>query len=206
VVSEYAFILPIAAVNLLGAMSPGPSFVIVARTALAESKERGFGVSIGMGLGAATFFLMAAFGLYAVLEAIPTLYFVLKILGGAYLCYLAYKIIKSAKTPLAKVELAKEKSFFGYVLYGFAVQMSNPKTAIVIGSIVAAFLPREIPPMTPWLLALMGLATDFFWYSTVVLLFSRPKAQRGYLRFKAWIDRVAGGVLAALGLKLMVTP
>ncbi len=84
--------------------------------------------------------------------------------------------------------------------------MSNPKTAIVIGSIVAAFLPREIPPMTPWLLALMGLATDFFWYSTVVLLFSRPKAQRGYLRFKAWIDRVAGGVLAALGLKLMVTP
>ena len=204
--SEYAFILPIAAVSLLGAMSPGPSFVIVAKTALAESKERGFGLSVGMGLGAASFFLLAVFGLYAVLETVPTLYMGLKIIGGMYLCYLAYKIIRHAKEPLDKVEYAKEKSFWGYVLYGFAVQMSNPKTAIVIGSIVAAFLPREIPPMTPWILALMGFLTDLVWYGMVVLLFSRPKAQRGYLRFKVWIDRLAGGVLGILGLKLIATP
>jgi threonine/homoserine/homoserine lactone efflux protein len=205
-VGEYAFVLPIAAVNLLGAMSPGPSFVIVAKTALAESKEQGFAVSIGMGLGAAAFFLLAAFGLYAVLETVPALYYALKLAGGTYLCYLAYMIFKHAKAPLGAIKRAKEKSWWGYLVYGFAVQMSNPKTAIVIGSIVAAFLPREIPPMTPLVLALMGFLTDVGWYATVVLLFSRPKAQQAYLRFKAWIDRTAGLALGALGIKLIVTP
>jgi len=205
-VSEYAFLLPLAAVNLLGAMSPGPSFVIVAKTALGESKEAGLAVALGMGLGAACFFLLAAFGLYAILETVPMLYMVLKIAGGLYLCYLAVMIFKHAKTPLSTVKRVKEKHWLGYVGYALAVQLSNPKTAIVIGSVVVAFLPKEIPPFTPWLLAFMGLVTDVGWYATVVLLFSRPKAQQTYLRLKTSIDRVAGVALGVLGIKVLATP
>jgi threonine/homoserine/homoserine lactone efflux protein len=205
-VSDYAFLLPLAAVNLLGAMSPGPSFVIVAKTALGESKESGLAVALGMGLGAACFFLLAAFGLYAILETVPLLYMVLKIAGGAYLCYLAVMIIKHAKTPLGTAKRAKEKHWLGYVGYGLAVQLSNPKTAIVIGSIVVAFLPRDIPPFTPWLLALLGFVTDVGWYAAVVVLFSRPKAQQTYLKLKTGIDRVAGVALGVLGVKVLTAP
>lgn len=87
-----------------------------------------------------------------------------------------------------------------------AVQLSNPKTAIVIGSIVVAFLPRDIPPFTPWLLALLGFVTDVGWYAAVVVLFSRPKAQQTYLKLKTGIDRVAGVALGVLGVKVLTAP
>lgn len=203
---EYAFVGTIALVFLLGAMSPGPSFIIVAKTAISRSKEKGFAVAIGMGFGAVFFSLLAIYGLYVVLENIPPLYMGLKILGGLYLCYLAFMMWKHSHEPLNTTITLEEdgKTFLGYVLFGFLSQLSNPKTAIVIGSIFAALLPSTIPPLAPLLLALVAFFIDVLWYSTVVMVFSTKKAQKVYLNFKKTIDRIAGSVLGGLGVKLIL--
>jgi threonine/homoserine/homoserine lactone efflux protein len=78
-------ILVVAAAILLGAMSPGPSFFVVARTAMARSRGRGVTAALGMGIGGGLFALAACIGLHVVLSAIPTLYRVLQIAGGALL-------------------------------------------------------------------------------------------------------------------------
>lgn len=97
---EYAFLLAIATVFMLGTMSPGPSFILIAKTAVSKSRKEGFGVAIGLGMGAVVFSLLAIFGLYAILETVPFLYGALKVAGGMYLVYLAYKMWKHADTPL----------------------------------------------------------------------------------------------------------
>ena len=185
-------------------MSPGPSFILIAKTAVSKSRKEGFGVAIGLGLGAVVFSLLAIFGLYAILKTVPFLYGALKIVGGMYLVYLAYKMWKYADTPLeTKLSLEqKPKSFAKAILFGFATQMSNPKTAIIIGSIFAALLPQEIPPFGTLFVCLIAFIIDVSWYSCVVGLLSTQKAQKIYLRTKKYIDRVAGSVLGALGLKL----
>ena len=202
--SEYAFVLAIATVFMLGTMSPGPSFILIAKTAVSKSRKEGFGVAIGLGMGAVVFSLLAIFGLYAILKTVPFLYGFLKIAGGMYLVYLAYKMWKYADTPLdTKLCLEqKPKSFAKAILFGFATQMSNPKTAIIIGSIFAALLPKEIPAFGTLLVCLIAFIIDVSWYSCVVGLLSTQKAQKIYLRSKKYIDRVAGSVLGALGLKL----
>ncbi|MDD3343850.1 MAG: LysE family translocator [Sulfurospirillaceae bacterium] len=202
--SEYSFLLAIGSVFMLGTMSPGPSFILIAKTAVSKSRKEGFSVAIGLGLGAVVFSLLAIFGLYAILQTIPFLYGFLKVLGGMYLLYLAYKIWKYADTPLdTKLSLEqKPKSFAKAILFGFVTQMSNPKTAIIIGSIFAALLPKELPPYGVFLVCLMAFIIDVSWYAFVVGLLSTQKAQKLYLHSKKYIDRVAGSVLGALGLKL----
>ena len=201
---EYSFLLGIATVFILGTMSPGPSFILTAKTAVSKSRKEGFGVAIGLGLGAVVFSLLAIFGLYAILKTVPFLYGTLKIVGGMYLVYLAYKMWKYADTPLdTKLCLEqKPKSFTKAILLGLATQMSNPKTAIIIGSIFAALLPQEIPPFGTLLVCLLAFIIDASWYSCVVGLLSMQKTQKVYLRSKKYIDRIAGSVLGALGLKL----
>jgi len=113
---------------------------------------------------------------------------------------------KHAKEPL-DVETSigvKPKSFFKAILFGLATQLSNPKTAIIIGSIFAALLPAQIPAYGELFLCLVAFLADLIWYSLVVVLLSTEKAQKVYLQFKKYIDCVAGSVLGALGLKLAI--
>lgn len=201
---EYSFLLAIGAVFMLGTMSPGPSFILIAKTAVSKSRNEGFGVALGLAFGAVSFALMAIFGFYAILETIPFLYGFLKLLGGTYLLYLAYKMWKHADELLdVKITLEKKpKSFMKAVLFGLITQLSNPKTAIIIGSIFAALLPKVIPAYGELFLCLIAFFADVLWYSLVVVLLSTQKAQQIYLHFKKYIDRVAGSVLGALGVKL----
>lgn len=201
---EYSFLIAIAIVFIFGSMSPGPSFILVAKTAVSKSFIEGIGVSIGLSIGAVFFTLLAIFGLYALFETVPFLYGIFKLFGGVYLLYLAYKIWKHSGESLS-MDMKLEKSskgFFKAMLFGFLTQISNPKTAIIIGSIFAALLPKELPAYSELLLCLIAFSIDAIWYSMVVFLLSTKKSQKIYLRFKKYIDRVAGTLLAALGIKI----
>lgn len=204
---EYSFLFAIAVVFIFGTISPGPSFILVSKTALSKPLSEGFGIAIGLLLGAVFFTLLAIFGLYTLFEAVPLLYGTFKVLGGLYLLYLAYKILKHSGESLCVDDMKiqkKSKGFIKAILFGFLTQISNPKTAIIIGSIFAALLPQELPAYSEILLCLLAFSIDAIWYCTVVLLLSTNKSQKVYLRFKKYIDRVAGTLLAGLGLKLAI--
>jgi threonine/homoserine/homoserine lactone efflux protein len=203
---EYSFLLAIAFIFMLGTMSPGPSFILVAKTAVSKPFSEGIGVSIGLAFGAVFFTLLAIFGLYALFETVPFLYGIFKFFGGIYLLYLSYKIWKhSSESIIIDIKLEKKsKGFLKAVLFGFLTQISNPKTAIIIGSIFAALLPQELPAYSEILLCIIAFFIDGTWYSLVVILLSTKKSQKIYLQFKKYIDRVAGTLLAVLGIKLAI--
>ena len=98
----------ISAAIALGAISPGPSFIVVARNAMSLSRPHGLATASGMGLGAGVFALLALLGLHALFNALPLAFLALKVLGGLYLIYLACLIIQHAATPLEIDENAAE--------------------------------------------------------------------------------------------------
>ncbi|VEA72453.1 Threonine efflux protein [Serratia rubidaea] len=198
-------VLSITGAIALGAMSPGQSFILVARTAVASSRRDGMAVALGMGVGCAVFALLALLGLQSLLLAVPWLYGTLKVFGGAFLVYLAIKMLRGARQPLSLqggdgIRLGARKAF----TTGLLTQLGNPNTAIVFGSIFAALLSHRIAPVMYLLLPLIALVVDLVWYAFVAFVLSSPRPRQIYLRFKAWFDRVGGGVLALLGLKLML--
>ena len=80
-------------------MLPGPSFVIVARSAIGQSRLDGLASALGMGIGGILFASLALAGLYSVLQTVGWLYLGLKLAGGAYLLYMSYKIWRGASQP-----------------------------------------------------------------------------------------------------------
>jgi len=136
-------LLSIAGALSLGTMSPGPSFIMVARTAVGVSRADGLAAALGMGVGGVLFAVLALLGLHVVLTAVTTLYIVFKIAGGAYLVYLGWIIWRGARRPLD----FEEKPVRAGRSFGLALltQLSNPKTALVYASVFVSLLPREVP-------------------------------------------------------------
>jgi hypothetical protein len=100
---ELATLASIVAALSVGVISPGPSFVMVARVAVASSRIRALATALGMGAGGAIFGTAALLGLQSVLLAVPALYAALRVLGGLYLCYLGFLIFRSARQPLVAI-------------------------------------------------------------------------------------------------------
>ena len=200
-------VLSIAGAIALGAMSPGPSFIMVARTAIASSRADGLAAALGMGMGGVLFAGVALLGLHVVLGTVPWLYLGLKALGGAYLILLGYLIWRGARKPLRFAEWAiddRPSTFLRSFGLGLLTQVSNPKTAVVYASIFVSLLPREIPLSVTLMLPLLIFVIEASWYSIVAFALSVSSARAAYLRSKAWIDRAAGGVMALLGIKLII--
>ena len=158
-----------------------------------------------MGVGSFIFSIFALIGLQAVLVGVPVLYFLLKVLGGFYLVYMGYCIWKGASDPL-NIDSCKSpdnsalKKFF---VAGLTAQVSNPKTAIVYGSIFAALLPSSIPDIVYFVLPPLVFIVEMSWYLMVACVLSNASPQAVYLKSKVLFDRLTGGVMAGLGIKLV---
>ena len=200
----------LAVVGILGALvvgivSPGPSFVLVARVAVALSRRDGLAAAVGMGLGGVIFAALALVGLIAVLAQVSWLYLGLKLAGGLYLLYLAVQIWRGATAPIVVGDGGAwmrgwQRSFW----LGLATQLSNPKAAVVYASVFAALLPPDPPAAMFVILLPLIFVMETAWYAAVAAVFSAGRPRAAYLRAKAWIDRVAGAVMAALGVRLIV--
>ena len=201
-----AALLSIVAALTLGAMSPGPSFLMVARAAIARSRADGLAAALGMGLGGVLLAAMALAGLHAVLLAVPWLYVFLKVAGGAYLVFIGWMIWRGARQPVEVADAGLDqpgtarRSFW----LGLATQMSNPKTAVVYASVFVSLLPRDVPLAVTLTLPVVIFAIEFGWYAIVALALSAPSPRAAYLRSKTWIDRAAGSVMALLGIRLIL--
>ena len=204
---ELMSLLGIVGALAIGVVSPGPSFVMVARAAVSASRPHGIAASLGMGLGSVVFAVAALLGLQAVLLAVPALYIGLKVLGGLYLCYLGYRILSGAKEPLrvGGSDTQGHASLHRAFLLGFTTQVSNPKTAIVYASVFAALLPNAFSVPFALSLVCVVFAVEAAWYTIVAVLLSSSGPRRAYLSCKAWVDRTAGAVMVGLGLRLIAT-
>lgn len=203
--SELAIMAAILAAVLIGAISPGPSFVMVLRTSIALSRNDGLAAAIGMGLGGAFFGTLALVGLTALLAQVEWLYIVLKLGGGAYLLYLAIRIWRGARDPVVIPQTAafRSNSLRRSFSVALMTQLSNPKTAVAYASVFAALLPPQVPAWMIWALPPLIFLTETSWYATVSVVFSSSRPRLAYVKAKVWIDRVTSMVIGGLGLRLV---
>ena len=198
-----AALMAVAVPLSLGAASPGPSFLMVARTAAAHGRGHALRAALGMGFGGLLFALAALVGLNAVFRAVPVLYIAFKVMGGAYLCFLGLGIWRGASRTMedCAADGAVERSRSSFLL-GLTTQISNPKTAVVYAGVFAAFMPAAPTMQFDMALVATVFLIEACWYALVATTLSALGPRTVYLRLKKRIDRCAGGILCALGLEL----
>lgn len=203
-----AAFLALASVQLMAAISPGPAVLMTARTGVTQGLRMGLWMAAGIGLGAVFWAVAALFGLALLFRVAPTALLVLKVVGGAYLIWIAIQMWRHAAEPLATGAGAADSlpgSGPAALWKGIATQLSNPKPVVFFGAVFAGMVP---PDTALWVkAALLGVvfSTDFLWNSLVARLFSFERTRAAYLNLKTVIDRVFGGVLALLGAKVALT-
>lgn len=203
--SEITALMGIAFALLVGAASPGPSFIFVSRLSAAESRANGAAAALGMGCGGATYAALALAGMAAFFNHVPAAYAVLKFAGGLYLCYVAVRLWRSSvEVDTSRVRSSAEaRTPLSALSAGFLVQMSNPKTAIVYAAVFAAMLPESPPVWLSVTLLAVVFLVETTWYAAVATLFSSRRPRDAYLASRRFIDRVAALLLATIGGKLV---
>ena len=201
-----AAFLSVVAIHLAAAISPGPSFIVSLRTAAAE----GFGVAsalaLGFGLGAVLWATAAMAGIALLFELVPVLFTTMKLVGAAFLIFVAIMMWRHAKEPMQLANAdAPPRSAASAIRFGFLTFATNPKPAIFFGAVFVGLVPAETP--LAWKAAILAavFVNETLWYVIVARVFSMPKARGAYVRAKAWIDRSFGTLIALFGLKIATT-
>lgn len=97
-------------------------------------------------------------------------------------------------------EVSVSKAF----LTGVLTQISNPHTALVFASIFSAALSKNIQSAMYIILPLMAFIIDVLWYAIVACLLSSDGPRLAYIKYRKFIDKLSGGVMAFLGLRLLL--
>ncbi|MFI2365127.1 LysE family translocator [Promicromonospora sp. NPDC019610] len=189
----------IVGVIALGAISPGPSFIVVARTALAAGPGEGRLAAVGIGAASLVFSVIAVTGLGVALVYAGWLFTVLKVAGGIYLVYLGVRMWLARRTgapvEAGEMRVGSRRAFLSAML----THLSNPKTIVVYGSIFATALPHDASVATLVAVPLGVTLVESAWYLIVATVLSRTGPQRVYARSVGVVDRVAGTFLGGLG-------
>ncbi|MEO0974981.1 MAG: LysE family transporter [Pseudomonadota bacterium] len=200
-------LLVLALVHVLAVVSPGPTLVLVAQTAAAQSRSNAIAAAFGIAFGTLLWATSALYGLTLLFEIAPWLYVSIKIAGALFLLFLAYKLWRGAATPIA-LELGEGAELPGPLQAartGLWVQLSNPKVAVFFGSIFVAVLPSDPGLLLRLLSIALVTMIEFAWYALMACAFSQSRVAAAYGRAKATVDRACAGVLGALGLGILAT-
>jgi threonine/homoserine/homoserine lactone efflux protein len=205
-------LLLFVAAGLLLNLTPGPDVLYIVTNALRAGAKAGVVAGLGITAGCFVHVFAAALGVSALLATSATAFAVLKWAGAAYLLWIGVKLL-IARTPTAVQDLAalaRAQPAVGLrtvFLGGFWTNVLNPKVAIFF----LAFVPQFIAPDTEQKALVFVLLGSLFninsipvnsgWALAAAWMARRDAVQRGM----HWLDKVAGVMFIAFGLKLALS-
>lgn len=202
-------LLLISSIHLLAAASPGPDFILVSQQTLSHGKKAGFMCSLGIALGLSIHIIYSALGLAAIIASSNTILWGIKILGGSYLLYLGYQGIRAKASTAINDQLdAKpviKRSSIKNVGVGFLCNALNPKAPIYFVALFTVVLSPDLPLLHLVIYGVWMMLIQLAWFSSVVVLLSRPSINEKFKRLGHWIDRVLGGAMILIGLKVLTS-
>jgi threonine/homoserine/homoserine lactone efflux protein len=202
VAMDWKPLMAIAAMNLAAAMSPGPPFLLVTRTAAGRGRQAGLQAAAGTATASVSWAIAAVLGLQVLLMRAAGVYRVFQFLGGLYLCYVGLAIWRGAKTKLP-LDGSGPGTQVNPFRRGLTLGLSNPKVIVFFGTIFTTAFTPGTPQSLKWAAVLVVLCIETLWYTTQALFFGVGPVQAVYQKVKTGLERVFGGLLILFGGKLV---
>jgi threonine/homoserine/homoserine lactone efflux protein len=182
---------------------PGPTVTLIIANSLTHGPRAGLLNVAGGQFGIALMIGLVGIGLASLIEALGWWFEIVRLAGAAYLIWLGIKLFRSSGQLMQQRRAPAPRG--GFMLQGFLVAISNPKTLVFFG----AFIPQFIDPAGNYLtqVAIMG--------ATAVVVASISDGLYAILvggagrriseRQVKWLSRASGGFLIGGGLWLALT-
>jgi threonine/homoserine/homoserine lactone efflux protein len=123
-------------------LTPGPNMIYLISRSITQGPAAGIVSLGGVALGFVFYMLCAAFGITALLFAVPYAYDALRLSGAAYLLWLAWQAVKpNGRSPFQVRDLKVDGPRKLFAM-GFVTNLLNPKIAMLY----LALLPQSSTP------------------------------------------------------------
>ncbi len=196
--------LAFAGAMFLLAITPGPGVFATISRGLASGFNNAAFVVLGIILGDVIFLLLAIFGLKSIALVLGDFFIFVKLIGGAYLIYLGYKILTSKDEKIdvsGIIELSWKKNF----LTGLLITLSNPKVILFYLGFLPTFVNLQtlvaidIVLITIITITVIAIVLLSYAYSAsgAKKLFKSKKAKKRMNVAAGSVMMTAGGVLIA---------
>lgn len=192
----------------LGTASPGPSNLSVMATAVHCGRKPAVVFALGVVSGSTAWGLLAAFGLSTLLAQYSQALIAIKIFGGIYLLWLAFKSARSALKPHdlpAGARTGSADTWASHYLQGAAMHLTNPKAIFVWLSIVALALPAKTHRSEALLVVAGCIPIGVAVFCSYALVFSTASARHAYLRTRRWFDGALSVLFGYAGIRMLTS-
>lgn len=153
----------------LGAISPGPSVMVVIRNTIIGGRSQGVACAIGHGIGFGIYAGSAVFGLIVLLENAPDVFFILQLIGVGLLIWYGYLMWNDEVNLEDNDEFDNSKIRRQGFIEGFSIAFFNPKIALFLVAILAQVLEPGMGLGTKLVIGILGMSIDMGWYLFVAL-------------------------------------
>lgn len=168
-----AQLIPFLTASILLTLSPGPDIIYVLVQGMTNGKKHGIVTALGLVSGIIIHTSLVAFGVSAIIKQSENLFLLIKILGAAYLFYLAWQVYKSeAAISLKEGANLPKKKFASLFKKGFLMNVLNPKVAIFFLAFFPGFLwdPNANTLLQFYILGFLFMLQAFLIFSAVAIL------------------------------------
>ena len=188
-------------------ISPGPDMIYVITRGMAYGRRAGILSAIGVVCGILVHTTAAAFGLTLILQTSALAFLFVKLTGAAYLIYLGIKAWKDKSTFTLQASAPVAES--GALIWqGVLSNVFNPKIAIFF----LAFLPQFVDNGSShlaWQMVFLGLTFAAFGLCFLLVVGYFSGSVGRWLTYRPrhaqLLQRLAGGILLGLGIRLALT-
>ncbi len=204
---DFATLVSFTFIAALLVMSPGPNGVLVAKTVPTSGKAAGFANVAGF---VAAFYVHGALsilGISLILVQSAQAFFIVKMLGAAYLCWIGIKALLEACRGVSapqNIEPAKrQRTLLKAFIEGFLTNALNPKVSMFYLAAFPQFITQTQGALgASFTLVFVHSMLNLVWFSAMVVLFSRLANAARDRAFQKWLKGITGVVFIGFGAKL----
>ncbi len=205
---DLATVLSFSFIAALLVMSPGPNGVLIARTVPTSGKAAGFANVAGF---VSAFYLHGALsilGISIILVQSAQAFFVVKMLGAAYLCWIGLKALLEAWRGVAPAAggvapAKRRRTLLKAYSEGFLTNALNPKVSMFYLAAFPQFISRTDGALSAsFTLVFIHSLLNLVWFSLIIMLFVRLSGATRNQSFQRWLKSVTGVVFIGFGAKL----
>ena len=187
---------------LIGAMSPGPSMVVVINNAIFKNRYHGIITSIGHGIGISIYAVFAVIGIGMIIKTNLILFNSIKLVSIIFLIYMGVKSIFNKKSIDFENKNFKggATSFF----QGFAISILNPKIFIWFIAIYSQFMSEKNDFLFNAYLVITAGIVDSIWYIFLTILTTSSVSLNFVKKNNYVLNKITGYIFILIGVALFV--
>ena len=191
--------------STLLSLAPGPDNIFVLTQSALYGRKSGIIITLGLCSGLIVHTTAVALGVAAIFMVSTVAFTALKLIGAAYLLYLAWQALKASAQPLSSVSATAIPGHLALYRRGIVMNLSNPKVAIFF----LAFLPQFTDPSTGnmtfqlFLLGIVFILVALVVFSAIACLAGLiAELFKSSAKAQVILNRISALVFAGLAVRL----